>query len=250
MHDWTPAGRGWNASPEKGEALRPNDETGRTSPSSKRFTMGKIAVIGSGQVGETLANGFAKHGHEVMRGSRDPSKLGAWKSSAGEKAKTGTFEESARFGDIVVLAVKGGAAEEAVTLCKGGLDGKVVIDTTNPIADAPPTNGVIAFFTGPNDSLLERLQKRVPNARFVKAFSSVGAALMVEPKLSARPSMFICGNDSAAKEQTRAILDTFGWDTEDMGMAEAARAIEPLCMLWCIPGFLRNDWAHAFKVLR
>jgi predicted dinucleotide-binding enzyme len=212
--------------------------------------MSKIGVIGSGQVGETLANGFAKHGHEVMRGSRDPSKLSGWKQGAGEKAKTGTVEETARFGDIVILAVKGAAAEDAVALCGNALDGKVVIDATNPIADKPPTNGVVAFFTGPNDSLLERLQKRAAKARFVKAFSSVGAPLMVNPKLASKPTMFICGNDSAAKEQTRAILDTFGWETEDMGAVEAARAIEPLCILWCIPGFLRNDWTHAFKVLR
>jgi 8-hydroxy-5-deazaflavin:NADPH oxidoreductase len=212
--------------------------------------MSKIGVIGSGQVGETLANGFVKHGYEVMRGSRDPSKLAGWTKSVGEKGKVGTFEETARFGDIVVLAVKGSVAEEAVALCGGGLDGKVVIDTTNPIADKPPTNGVVAFFTGPNDSLFERLQKSAPKGRLVKAFSSVGAALMVNPKLPAKPTMFICGNDNAAKEQVAAILDKFGWETEDAGAAEAARAIEPLCMLWCIPGFLKNDWVHAFKVLR
>ncbi len=212
--------------------------------------MNKIGVIGSGVVGETLANGFAKHGHEVMRGSRDPSKLAEWKRGAGGKASIGSFEETARFGSVVILAVKGTAAEEAVSACGSALDGKVVIDATNPIADAPPTNGVLSFFTGPNDSLLERLQKRVPKARFVKAFSSVGAGMMVNPKLPAKPTMFICGNDSGAKEQVRAILDTFGWETEDAGKVEAARAIEPLCMLWCIPGFLKNDWAHAFKVLR
>jgi predicted dinucleotide-binding enzyme len=218
--------------------------------SSYALPMSKIGVIGSGKVGETLANGFVKHGHDVMRGSRDPSKLAEWKRAPGAKAQTGTFEETARFGDVVVLAVKGTAAEEAVSLCADALDGKVVLDSTNPIADKPPTNGVISYFTGPNDSLLERLQKRAPKARFVKAFSSVGAGLMVNPKLPARPTMFICGNDAAAKEQTRAILDAFGWETEDLGAVEAARAIEPLCMLWCIPGFLRNDWAHAFKVLR
>jgi predicted dinucleotide-binding enzyme len=212
--------------------------------------MSKIGVIGSGQVGETLANGFIKHGHEVMRGSREPSKLADWKKVAGDKACTGTFGETARFGEIVVLAVKGTAAEEAVSLCGDALDGKVVIDTTNPIADKPPTNGVISFFTGPNESLLERLQTRAPKARFVKAFSSVGSVLMVNPKLGSKPTMFICGNDGDAKEQTRAILDAFGWETEDTGPVEAARAIEPLCMLWCIPGFLRNDWMHAFKVLR
>jgi predicted dinucleotide-binding enzyme len=211
----------------------------------------KIGVIGSGQVGQVLADGFLKHGYEVMRGSREPSKLADWKKAAGAKASTGTFADTARFGDVVVLAVKGTVAEEAVALCGGALDGKVVLDATNPIAEKPPTNGVLAFFTGPNDSLMERLQKKAPKARFVKAFSCVGNALMINPKLSSKPSMFICGNDGAAKERTRAILDQFGWETEDMGSVEAARAIEPLCQLWCIPGLLRNDWGgRAFKVVR
>lgn len=210
----------------------------------------KIGVIGSGQVGQALADGFLKHGHEVMRGSRDAAKLASWKAGAGDKASTGDFAATARFADVVVLAVKGTAAEEAVALCGAGLDGKPVLDATNPIADAPPTNGVLSFFTTFDESLMERLQKKAPAARFVKAFSCVGNALMVDPALGSRPTMFICGNDAAAKETTRGILDSFGWDTEDMGSVEAARAIEPLCILWCIPGFLRNDWMHAFKVLR
>jgi predicted dinucleotide-binding enzyme len=212
--------------------------------------MKKIGVIGSGNVGQTLADGFLKHGYEVMRGSREASKLMGWKNGAGAKAQIGTFAETAKFGEAVVLAVKGTAAEEAVGLCGEALAGKIVLDATNPIADSPPQGGVVQFFTGPNDSLLERLQKKAPSAKFVKVFSSVGAALMINPKLPSKPSMFICGNDSGAKEQTRAILDQFGWETEDMGGAAAARAIEPLCMLWCIPGFLRNDWMHAFKVVR
>jgi hypothetical protein len=97
---------------------------------------------------------------------------------------------------------------------------------------------------------MERLQAQVPQARFVKAFNSVGNSLMVNPKLSSRPSMFICGNDEAAKKTVTQVLEQFGWDAEDVGKAEGARAIEPLCMLWCVPGFLRNDWVHAFKVLR
>ena len=214
--------------------------------------MKKVAVIGSGTVGQILADGFLKHGREVMRGSRDPSKLADWKEGAGPKASIGTFAEAAQFGGIVVLAVKGTAAESAVELC--GIDalaGKTVLDATNPIADTPPTNGVIAYFTGPNESLMERLQKKAPNAHFVKAFSSVGNALMVNPDLGGtKPSMFICGNDAGAKGEAKAILDHFGWETEDMGAVEAARAIEPLCMLWCIPGFLRNDWMHAFKMVR
>lgn len=210
----------------------------------------KIGVIGSGQVGQVLADGFLKKGHTVMRGSREPAKLADWKKAS--TASVGTFAETAQFGDIVVLAVKGAAAVASVELAGvENLAGKVVLDATNPIADAPPVNGVIQFFTGPNDSLMERLQKAAPRARFVKAFSCVGNALMIDPKLQGgRPSMFICGNDAAAKEETRKLLDQLGWDTEDMGSVEAARAIEPLCILWCIPGFLKNDWVHAFKVLR
>lgn len=210
----------------------------------------KIGVIGSGMVGQVLADGFLKHGHEVLRGSRDPNKLAEWTGKAGPKAKAGSPAEAAQYGDVVVLAVKGTGAEEAVGLCGDALAGKTVIDATNPIADAPPENGVIRFFTGPNDSLMERLQNKAPKAHFVKAFSSVGNALMVNPDLGTRPSMFICGDDAAAKQEVTRLLDAFGWDTEDMGGAVAARAIEPLCMLWCIPGFLRNDWMHAFKVLR
>jgi 8-hydroxy-5-deazaflavin:NADPH oxidoreductase len=212
--------------------------------------MKKIGVLGSGQVGETLADGFLKHGYEVMRASRNPAKLMEWKAKAGAKASVGTFADAAAFGEIVVLAVKGSAAEEAVSLCGAGLTGKIVLDTTNPIADAPPKDGVLSLFTNLNESLLERLQQRASSAKFVKAFSCVGAPLMVNPKLPSKPSMFICGNDPQAKDATRAILDQFGWETEDMGGAPAARAIEPLCVLWCIPGFLKNDWTHAYKVLR
>jgi predicted dinucleotide-binding enzyme len=212
----------------------------------------RVAVLGSGQVGQVLSDGFLKHGHEVMRGSRDPGKLAAWKGSAGPKASTGTFAEAARFGDIVVLAVKGTAAEAVVRLAGiGNLSGKTVIDAVNPIADEPPDHGVLRLFTGMNDSLMERLQRLVPAARFVKAFSSVGNALMVNPDLGGvKPTMFICGDDARAKAEVTEILDRFGWETEDMGGVEGARAIEPLCVLWCIPGFTRNQWRHAFKLLR
>jgi len=211
----------------------------------------KIGVIGSGTVGEVLSNGFLKHGYRVMRGTRSPAKLSAWKEAAGQNASTGTLSETATYGEVVVLAVKGGAAEEAVTACKGALNGKAVIDTTNPIDERPPEAGVLHFFTTHDESLLERLQRVAPGAHFVKAFSSVGSGLMVNPALrEGRPTMFICGNDAAAKVQVGTILEQFGWDSADMGQAAAARAIEPLCMLWCIPGFLNNSWGHAFKLLR
>lgn len=211
----------------------------------------KIGILGSGIVGDTLSNGFLSKGHSVMRGTREPQKLADWKAKARERASVGSFGDAAGFGELVILAVKGGAAEKALELCGSTLDGKVVIDTTNPIADKPPVNGVLEFFTGPNDSLLERLQAKIPKARFVKAFSCVGAPFMIDPDFGGqKPSMFICGNDEGARAEVTRLLAELGWDVEDMGSAEAARAIEPLCMLWCIPGLRGGGWSHAFKLLK
>jgi 8-hydroxy-5-deazaflavin:NADPH oxidoreductase len=211
----------------------------------------KVAVLGSGGVAQALATGFLKHGHQVTLGSRTPEKLKDW-AAGNPKGKTGTFAEAAEFGKIIVLAVKGSAALEALGLAgEANLAGKAVIDSCNPIADAPPTNGVLKFFTTLNESLMEQLQRKFPAAHLVKAFNSVGSAFMVNPEFKeGKPTMFICGNDEAAKKTVVTILDQFGWETADMGGAEAARAIEPLCMLWCIPGFLNNEWTHAFKLLK
>ena len=215
-------------------------------------TMKKIGILGSGIVGQTLAGGFIKYGYPVTIGSGNASKLDAWKSTAGKGAATGTFEEAARFGEILVLAVKGDAAEDVMK--KAGLEnfsGKTVIDTTNPIAPQPPVNGVLRYFTEANHSLMEKLQALAPKARMVKAFNSVGNAFMVDPAFpGGKPTMFICGNDAAAKSEVTEILTRFGHETEDMGMAEAAGTIESLCILWCIPGFLRNQWTHAFRLLK
>jgi len=212
----------------------------------------KVGVIGSGVVSQVLADGLLKYGYSVMRGTREAAKLADWKKQAGPQASVGGFTDTARFGELVLIAVKGSAAESAVKLCgPEALAGKTVIDATNPIAEAPPTNGVLKFFTTLDESLMERLQKLAPKAHFVKAFSCVGNGHMVNPDFGGvKPTMFICGNETSAKGQVREILTQFGWETEDMGGAEAARAIEPLCMLWCIPGLLRNQWTHAFKLLK
>lgn len=214
--------------------------------------MKKIGIIGSGQVAHALADGFLKHDYEVMMGSRDQSKLETWKNKGGTMAHVGTFQDAARFGEIVVLAVAGRAAEQAMWLADiQNLVGKTVIDVTNPIAAEPPVNGVIKFFTDLNESLMEKLQQAAPDAHFVKAFNSVGNAFFVNPQLpGGKPTMFICGNVENARKEVAEILDQFGWEVQDMGMAEAARAIEPLCMLWCIPGILHNSWTHAFKLLK
>ena len=211
----------------------------------------KIGVLGSGIVAQTLAAGFLKHGHEVMMGTREAAKLAEWRGK-NPGAHVGSFSDAAAFGEALLLAVKGGAAADALRAAGSrNLTGKLVMDACNPIADEPPNNGVLRFFTTLDESLMERLQEEFPDARLVKAFNSVGAGRMVNPEFKAgRPTMFICGDDAGAKAAAIAILDQFGWETADMGGVEAARAIEPLCMLWCIPGFLHNQWTHAFKLLK
>jgi predicted dinucleotide-binding enzyme len=212
----------------------------------------KIGVIGSGVVATTLGAGFLKHGHQVALGTRETAKLADWQAK-NPSAKIMSFAEAAAFGEIVVLAVGGAVALDALSLAgASNLAGKTVIDACNPIGGGAPVHGVLSYFTTFKDSLMERLQKAYPDAHFVKAFNSVGHGQMVNPNFAGgKPTMFICGNDAAAKKTVERVLDQFGWETEDMGPVEAARAIEPLCMLWCIPGIARNDWSpHAFKLLK
>jgi predicted dinucleotide-binding enzyme len=212
----------------------------------------KIGVVGSGVVAQTLGAGFLKHGHEVMLGTREAAKLKDW-AAKNPRARIGDFAAAAAFGEIVVLAVGGSVALDALKLAgAANIAAKTVIDATNPIGGGPPVHGVLTFFTSLNDSLMERLQKAFPAAHFVKAFNSVGAAQMVDPHFAGgKPTMFICGDNDEAKRAATTLLDQFGWETADMGAVEAARAIEPLSMLWCIPGVARNDWSpHAFKLLR
>lgn len=213
--------------------------------------MVKVGILGSGDVGKVLAKGFLKNGYQVAIGSDHPEKLAEFKRENPEM-ETATFEQAAQSGDIVVVCVKSTVAEKIVEKVKRHITGKTVIDTTNPIADAPPQNGVLKYFTSLEESLMERLQTIAPDAQFVKAFNSIGSALMVNPEFGddTKPTMFICGNNDDAKKKVHEILEKFGFEVEDMGKVESARAIEPLCILWCIPGFLRNEWSHAFKLLK
>lgn len=212
----------------------------------------KVGILGSGIVGQTLGTGFLKYGHQVKIGTGNSNKLNDWLKSAGSNASVGSFAEAASFGEIIVLAVKGTAALNVLEKAGSNyLAGKTIIDATNPIEEVPPVNGVLKFFTDLNSSLMEELQNKFSQANFVKAFSCVGNALMVDPDFGGqKPTMFIAGNDDDSKNVVKKILDTFGWEVEDMRKSEAARAIEPLCILWCIPGFLENRWMHAFKLLK
>ena len=211
-----------------------------------------IGIIGSGIVGRTLGTALLKEGHSVLLGTRNTAKeeVVKWKTE-NPSGGTGSFTDAAR-ADLIILCVSGHAAEEAIHLAGiSHFKGKTIIDTTNPIAAEPPINGVLKCFTDINYSLMEQIQHLLPEAHVVKAFNSVGSNLMYQPKFAGgKPTMFICGNNDNAKKTVTQLLDVFGWETEDMGKAEAARAIEPLCMLWCIPGMLRNQWSHAFKLFK
>jgi len=213
----------------------------------------KVGIIGSGPVGQALAKAFKAEGYDTILGTRNTSKEEVVNFNKETGISVGTFVDVAKQSEIIVLATKGSGAEDAIKLAgTTNFSNKVVIDTTNPISETtPPTNGVIHFFTTLEESLMERIQKLIPDAKIVKAFNIVGNPFMYKPKFpGGTPTMFICGNDDRAKTVVKDILILFGWETEDMGNIEAARAIEPLCILWCIPGFIRNQWTHAFKLLK
>jgi 8-hydroxy-5-deazaflavin:NADPH oxidoreductase len=216
----------------------------------------KIGILGSAEVGQTLASAFLAEGYEVMLGTRNTAKeeVVKWQQDH-PGGQIGTFEQTAKFGEALVLAVAGSVTEDVIRLARPeNFTGKIVMDTTNPIDPAgpvPPPHGVLKCFTTLDDSLMERTQRLLPGAKLVKVFNSTGNTAMYKPKFpGGTPTMFICGNDEGAKKTVTDILTSFGWETEDMGSAEGARAIEPLCLLWCIPGFLRNEWTHAFKLLK
>jgi predicted dinucleotide-binding enzyme len=212
----------------------------------------KVGVLGSGLVGRVLGAGFLKYGHGVMLGTRNPAKaeVEQWLRE-NPRGTAGTFQQAAEFGDLIVLCTLGRAAEEAIALAgPANFAGKTVMDTTNPIADTPPVQGVLAFTTRRNESLGEKIQARLPQAHVVKVFNSVGGGRMINPRYQqGTPTMFLCGDNAQAKAQVSEIVEQFGWEPFDCGGIIASRAIEPLCMLWCIPGFARNQWTHAFKLL-
>jgi 8-hydroxy-5-deazaflavin:NADPH oxidoreductase len=212
----------------------------------------KVGILGSGTVGQTLGAGFAALGHDVMMGTREPDsdKVKAWVKQTGVRASAGTFAGAAAFGECAVLATLWSGTANAIRLAgPERLAGKVVMDATNPLVFRP--DGPPALALGHTDSGGEQVQRWLPGARVVKVYNTVGSGLMVNPNLpGGPPDMFICGNDPAAKAQVSAICKAFGWPTIDAGGIEAARLLEPLCILWVGYGASTGTWNHAFKLLR
>lgn len=212
----------------------------------------KIGVLGSGDVGQALGRGFAATGHDVMLGTRDPQsgKLDGWKSQTGPRASIGTFEEAARFGELVVLATLWTGTRNALELAgEQNFAGKVVIDVTNPLLF--PEGGMPTLALGHTDSGGEQVQRWLRDARVVKAFNGTGNVNFFKPDFpGGPPTMFIAGNDDPAKKTVTEILTSFGWETIDCGGIEGARLLEPLCILWVDYAIRNNSRTHAFKLLR
>jgi len=217
-----------------------------------RLESRRIGVLGSGEVGRTLARGFASRGHEVMIGSRDPGKdeLAEWLEGDGEGVAAGTFAEAAEHGELLALAVLGVAVVEAIE--QAGPErfaGKVVIDATNPLDFSegfPPRLAV-----GHTDSAGEQVQRAIPEAKVVKALNTIGSHSFVDPRFAqGDPTMFICGDDEGAKATVADALADFGWsDVVDVGGIGAARELEAVCILWVRVGGLRGAFDHGFKLL-
>lgn len=211
-----------------------------------------IGILGTGDVAQSLGKGFVTLGHEVKMGSRSATneKAVGWAKASGAKASVGTFEDAAKFGEVVLLCTLGSANESVIGLAKpDSFSGKVVIDTTNPLdfsGGMPPRLAISG-----RDSGGEQVQRLLPGARVVKAFNTVGNAHMFRPIFpGGPPDMFIAGNDDAAKKAVTEILSAFGWHTIDIGGIEGARYLEAMCLVWVLSALAGKNWNLAFKMLR
>jgi predicted dinucleotide-binding enzyme len=217
----------------------------------------KTGILGSGDVGRRLGDGFIELGHMVKIGTRDPSKgeVVQWVSNHGGeegKASAGTFTDAASFGEMIVIATSWDGTSNAIKMADPtNFAGKIVIDVTNPLdfsKGMPPKLAV-----GYSDSAGETVQRLIPEAKVVKAFNIVGNPHFVHPDFpnGGPPTMFICGNDEEAKKVVKDnILTKFGWETIDIGGIDGARLLEPLAFLWITYYFRTGTGSHAFKLLR
>jgi len=211
-----------------------------------------VGILGSGDVGQALGRAFVTLEHRVMLGSREAEnqKGIAWAKQSGARASHGTFGQAARFGEIVVLATLGVATENAIGIAgPQHFAGKLVLDATNPLDFSKGMPPVLAGGVG--DSAGEKHQRLLPDAYVVKVFNTVGSPLMFRPQLpGGPPSMFLCGNDAAAKKRAAEICKDFGWEVVDVGSIGAAHYLEAMCLVWVLASASANNWHQAFKLLR
>lgn len=210
----------------------------------------QIGILGSGTVGQSLALGFAREGHTVKIGTRDPHKpeLKTWLAQAPAGVSAGMFGDAALFAELALLCTSWSGTENAIWLADPKLlAGKIVIDVTNPLMTSAAGPALALGYT---DSGGEQVQRWLPGARVVKCFNTVNAGLMYRPQLAGGPpTMPLCGDDNAARSVVAEIVQTFGWEPLDLGRLDAARLLEPIAMAWIRYGFMHNHWTHAWKLL-
>jgi predicted dinucleotide-binding enzyme len=203
-----------------------------------------VGILGSGDVAKALAKGFIARGDSVMLGTRDPSKLEAWRAAAGDRASAGSFAQAAQFGEWIVLATLGTAAQDAIAQAgAGNFSGKIVIDATNPLRFE---NGAV-FLAYCEPSNGERIARALPGARVVKAFNTVGNALMVHPDFHGpRGVMFLAGDDGDAKAAVAQLCREWNWEPSDVGGIEASGYLEAMCIVWVRHSVAMQQWNSAF----
>jgi predicted dinucleotide-binding enzyme len=197
----------------------------------------RIAVLGTGTVGRTIGGKLVELGHEVTLGSRsaDNEAGTAWAAESGDAASVASFADAAAAGELVFNCTAGTASLEALGAAGAErLDAKVLVDVANPLdfsGGMPPTLAVCN-----DDSLGEQIQRAFPGARVVKALNTVNAAVMVDPGALPEPTaIFVGGDDAAAKDEVRGLLEAFGWPADqiiDLGGIESARGVEMYLPLW------------------
>lgn len=208
----------------------------------------KIAVLGSGNVGRALARGLAAAGHQVTVGTREPGRpeLVEWASgSTGGVALAGSLE-AATGAEIVLVATAWDGTESALAAVAPALEGKVLVDVTNPLRFTTRLELALGF----TDSGGEQVQRWAPGARVVKAFNTVGFELMDHPDLpDGPPTLFVAGDDAGAKADVAGLAADLGWAVHDCGDLVAARLTEPLALLWIEHAIRSGSRRHAFRLL-
>jgi len=215
----------------------------------------KIGIVGTGIVGNTIGSKLTSFGHEVKMGSRTENneKALAWVKNAGLKASAGTFADAASFGEIIFNCTSGGVSIEALKLAREeNLKGKILIDVSNPLDFSKGMPPILIPELANTNSIGEEIQKTFPNAKVVKTLNTMNCQIMVDAsKVPGEHDVFVCGNDAAAKEKVKEILNSFGWKSPiDLGDITQSRGVEMILPLWVrLYGVLKTG-SFNFKIAK
>jgi hypothetical protein len=209
----------------------------------------KVGILGSGDVGQWLARGFAERGDTVAVGSRTPERVEAWAKEERLSISADLPEAAANRAELLVLCTNWAGVDSTARRMRGAADGKTLIDVTNPLSFGG-AGGAPVLALGYPDSGGATVQRLLPKTKVVKCFNTVNARFMVKPAFDGGPGdMFLCGNDEAAKKDVGLLCEEWNWVPQDLGGIESAYLLEALAMTWITYGFRKNHWEHAFALL-